>query len=128
MVRVCDSSTQEVEAESVPATCQGPSQPGLHEASRETERGRKRREDEKDPDCWPDLYLLPSYIHTSQLSVAPTWAKVPSRMVALGSEVEAASSSHSGVQMFPGEMLEKGEKEEELMLTLAWHPQLPQPV
>lgn len=32
------------------------------------------------------------------------WAKVPSRMVALGSEVAAASSCHSGVQMFPGEM------------------------
>lgn len=50
-------------------------------------------------------------------------------MVALGSEGEAASSSHSGVQIFPGEMLEKGEKEEEkLVLTLSWHPQLPQPV
>lgn len=41
MVRACDSSTQEVEAESVPATYQGPSQPGLHEAPRE-EGGREK--------------------------------------------------------------------------------------
>lgn len=34
-----------------------------------------------------------------------TWASVPSRIVAAGSGVEAASSSHRGVQMFPGEML-----------------------
>lgn len=40
----------------------------------------------------------------------PTWARVPSRIVAAGSGVKAASSSHSGVQMFPGEMLRKGEE------------------
>lgn len=46
-------------------------------------------------------------------------------MAALGSEVEAASSFHSGVQMFPGEMLEKGKKEETLALTLPGIPSCP---
>lgn len=41
----------------------------------------------------------------------PTWATVPSQIVALGSGEAAASSSHSGVQMFPGEILGEGRRE-----------------
>lgn len=47
-------------------------------------------------------------MRSPHLAPTHTWAIVPSQTVASGSGVEAASSSHSGVQMFPGETLGKG--------------------
>lgn len=59
----------------------------------------------------PRLTATPEASHTTWLwPPTPTWASTPSRIVAAGSAVAAASSSHSGVQMFPGEILWGGRR------------------
>lgn len=63
---------------------------------------RKGCQEEPSPNAHTPCHL--------DLAPTPTWATVPSQTVALGSGVEDASSSHSGVQMFPGEILGEGEE------------------
>lgn len=78
-----------------PPLLTGPCGPGAGERP-----GERRGQEEPSPDIHTPNHLA--------LASAPTWATVPSGTVASGSGVEAASSSHSGVQMFPGRYWGKG--------------------
>lgn len=77
------------------------------------------------------LHTIPLTPYLSDPAPTPTWAIVPSRIVALGSGVEAASSSHRGVQMFPGAMLGGWRRENGMGLLqtpcLGLTPSLPSP-
>lgn len=80
--------------------------------------GERRRKEVKGS---PHLMATPpSLLHSTWIwSPTPTWAKVPSWIVVLGSGVEAANCSHNGVQMFPGEMLGRGGRGSEKCVPIA---------